>query len=532
MKFIQGSNRDQIQMMCLNDYISTDNAVRFIEAFVQKIELDKIGIIQHPTPKQQHAKYNLGGAPQYHPSLFLKLYLYGYLNKIRSSRKLELECTRNLELRWLMQEIVPNYHSIADFRKNNPTALKALFKLFVQFMCDANLIGKTTIALDGSKFRAVNSKKNNYNQKKIDKHQQFIEDKTNAYLQQLDELDKQENKTDVDSLQREKINEGLQKLAERKLKYDTLQAQLDASDEKQISTTDADSRALIINKNIVEVAYNNQCVVDDKHNLIIHTQATRANDAQALSHHTQAAMQNIEATTIAVLADKGYHNGKQLHQCHAVGIETIVAQKEQPSVKHLDDIFLISNFIYNQSNNTYTCPAWQTLSTKGSWHNKKRETGETSYRFQKYTTTACTTCSLKNKCTKRKNRELERSEYQDAVDKNNNTQNQNMEKYKRRQAIVEHPFGTIKRQWGYTYTLLKSLHKVNGEMNLIMLCYNIKRTINILGQATLLNNLKNWTPDYSKVFCLNKNQVNKLNLSQIHPSIFLPTYSSSIYQVA
>jgi hypothetical protein len=333
-------------------------------------------------------------------------------------------------------------------------------------------------------------------------------------------LDKQENKADELQLKREKINEGLEKLKQRKLKYDTLQDQLKQTEQKQISTTDAESRALIINKNIVEVAYNNQCVVDDKHSLIIHSQATNVNDAQALSQHTQAAMQNIEATQITVLADKGYHNGKQINDCHTKNIETIVAVKEQPSVKHLDEIFLIENFTYNKDTNSYTCPAGATLTTKGSWHFKKRETGETSYRFQKFTTKACATCPLKTKCTKRTNRELERSEYQNAVDKNNVLQKQEMEKYKRRQAIVEHPFGTIKRNWGYTFTLLKGLKKVDAELNLIMLCYNIKRTFTILGFENLTQKIATWTPNYQKIVCLKYFDKTKAITSQNKSLVF------------
>ena len=500
MKHIQGADRLQLRFSALNDFIEPGNPVRFIDALVDKIDLNQIGICHISTYKQKSAAADIGGAPSFDPKLMLKLYLYGYLNKIRSSRKLEQECKRNIELYWLMGELVPNYHSIADFRKNNAPALKALFKLYVQFLCHNDLIGGKTLAVDGTKFRAVNSKKNNYNQKKIDKHQQFIEQKTQEYLAQLDELDAQENKHDDNELAKADIQKGLQKLAQRKLKYDILQEQLDHTDEKQISTTDADSRALIINKNIVEVAYNNQVATDDKHCLIVHSQATNRNDAQALLTATEQGMSNIDADKITVLADKGYHNGKQLQQCQQAGITTFVAAKEQPSVKHLDDIFLVENFTYNKNENTYTCPAGQRLTTKGSWHFKKRETGGTSYRFQKYTTNACIKCPLKSKCTKLKYRAIERSEYQDAVDRNKENLVANRNEYKRRQAIVEHPFGTIKRQWGYTYTLLKGLEKVDGELNLIFLCYNIKRSLYILGNKNIQNSLKNWQPDYAKAF--------------------------------
>ena len=194
------------------------------------------------------------------------LFFQRYLNKICSSRKLEKECSRNKELQWLLQNLAPNYHTIADFRKLHPKPLQAIFKLYVQFLGDAGLLGKTTMGIDGSKFKAVNSKKNNYSKKKIDKHQQFIKDKTEKYLQELDEMDNEENNTGADELQikKEKIEEGLAKLKERTVKYDTLQQQLNNTDDKQISTIDIDSRSILVTKAIVEVAYNTHNAVDDK----------------------------------------------------------------------------------------------------------------------------------------------------------------------------------------------------------------------------------------------------------------------------
>jgi transposase len=518
MQFIQAQNRFQTQIVCWDDFITQDNPVRFIDAFVEKIELEKLGILYTTTDKQKKAKTNIGGAPRFDNKLFLKLYLYGYLNKIRSSRKLAQECQRNIELQWLLQQATPNYHSIADFRKKYPEALKALFKLYVQFLCDNDLIGKTTIAIDGTKIRAVNSKKNNYNQKKIDKHQALIEEKTNAYLQQLDELDKAENKNDEKfAIKKEKINEGLQKLKERKLKYNDLQTKLDATTDKQISTTDADSRSILVTKAIVEVAYNIQNAVDDKHNLIVHTEATNTNDGKALYNAAIQAKANIQLQTqdsLILLADKGYHTGAELQQCQNQNITTHVAYKEQPSVKHIEKEFLSEQFIYNLHTDSYTCPAGATLTTLGTWHNKKGEASETSYRFKTYRTDACKKCPLKEQCTKLPKRIIHRSEYQNAVDTNNNNIKQNPHYYKRRQAIVEHPFGTIKRSLGYTYTLLKGKQKVNGELNLIMLCYNIKRSINIIGIENILKSLYNWKPNYAKAVSLIRNSFTQVILSQ------------------
>lgn len=283
MKIIQGISRHQMQFTSLDDLIAIDNPVRIIDAFVEKPDIVKLGIQHQPTGKQRSPKTNPGGAPRYDDKLLLKLYLYGYLNKIRSSRRLEQESHRNMELRWLMQELSPNYHTIADFRKNNSNALKNLFRLYVQFLDELNLLGKQTIAIDGSKFRAVNSRKNNYNQRKIDKHQAMIAEKADKYLKELDEMDKDETGDDGGpSYRKEEVEAALQKVTERKIKYDDLQQQLDNTGEKQISTSDAGSRAIIINKNIVEVAYNTQAGVDARHSLIVHAEATNTNDGKAL----------------------------------------------------------------------------------------------------------------------------------------------------------------------------------------------------------------------------------------------------------
>jgi transposase len=521
MQFIQGQHRQQTYFSTLEDLIAVDNPVRLIDAFIDKLDLQQIGFTK--------TVHNSEGRPPYAPQVLLKLYLYGYLNKVRSSRKLERECSRNVELQWLLQNLVPNYHTIADFRKLHAQPLQSMFRLYVHFLSEAGLLGKTTIAVDGSKFKAVNSKKNNYNQKKIDKHQQFIKDKAEKYLQELDELDKQEQSTGKDDLdiKREKIKQGLEKLKERTIKYDSLQQQLNNTTDKQISTTDGDSRSILITKSIVEVAYNVQNVVDDKHNLVVQTQATNTNDGKALHKAATQAKQNLQLQQedpIMVLADKGYHTGAELQHCQQENMITHVAYKEQPGVKHIANEFLAESFDYDKATDSYTCPAGATLTSLGTWHNKKGQANETSFRFKTYRTDACKTCALRSQCTKLNKRIIQRSEYQDAVDINNNNIKQNPHYYKRRQAIVEHPFGTIKRHFGFTHTLLKGLQKVNGEMNLIMFCYNFLRTKNILGFDKMLETIKNWQPDYSKIVCALKNGFIKMIYSQNKPSFFFNSY--------
>ena len=488
MQHIQGISRHQLQMVSLEDTITATNPVRFIDAFVNVIDFEKIGF-QPRVLKQE-------GRPSFATSVFLKLYLYGYLNGVRSSRRLEKECLRNIEVQWLLEAICPNYHSIADFRKDNPKALKQLFKLFVSFLKDAELIAGETIAIDGTKSRAHNSKKANFNQKKIDKHKEYIEAKSQEYLDQLEENDIQENPVAIKNIQ-----EKIERLKQNKIKYELLEEHLKTSGEPQISTTDADSRALLVQGQVVEVSYNIQAAVDSKHNLVVATHTINRNDKNALSAIAIEAKENLEVETFTVLVDKGYHNGRELDTCQQKNITTIVAVPEQGKSNEngTQPEYLVSKFIYNQEQNIYTCPQGQTLSTTGRWHKKTRNGENTSYMFQKYRTSACKTCPVKDQCTSRKGgREIDRSQYATAVEGNHQRYKENGQLYRKRQEINEHIFGTIKRKWGYNYTDLIGLEKVNGEHSLIMLVYNIKRSINILGVPDLIAKLHKWNSPYKR----------------------------------
>ena len=488
MQHIQGISRHQLQMSSLEDKITADNPVRFIDAFVNHIDPVKIGF----QPKILKTE----GRPNFRLEVFLKLYLYGYLNGVRSSRRLEKECFRNIEVQWLLEAIYPNYHSIADFRKDNPKALKQLFKLFVSFLKDAELIAGDTIAIDGTKSRAHNSKKANYNQKKIDKHKEYIQAKSQEYLDQLDQNDIQENPVAIKNIQQK-----IERLKQNKIKYELLEEELKNSREPQISTTDADARTLLVQGQVVEVSYNIQAAVDSKHNLVVATHTINRNDKNALTAIALEVKENLALETFTVLVDKGYHNGRELHTCKQNNITTIVAVPEQGKSNEngTQPEYLVSKFIYNKENNSYTCPEGKTLTTTGSWHKKTGRTEESGYNFQKYRTPACKTCLVKDLCTSRKGgRELDRSQYADAVEENHHRYKDNPQLYRKRQEINEHIFGTIKRKWGYNYTDLVGLEKVNGEHSLIMLVYNIKRSINILGVPDLIAKLQAWNTPYKR----------------------------------
>ena len=279
---------------------------------------------------------------------------------------------------------------------------------------------------------------------------------------------------------------------------------MEASGEPQVSTTDADARALLVQGQVVEVCYNMQAAVDSQHKLIVATHTINRNDRNALSAIAMEAKENLGVETLITINDKGYHNGRELQQCKDENITTVCA----PSIvvnsnRHgTTEAYLVTQFTYNKESDTYTCPAGETLQTQGTWHNKSREGRD--LKFKKYRTPKCKHCAVKHLCTGRAKggREIERSEFAEAIEENNKRYRENPALYRTRQEINEHIFGTIKRQWGYNHTNLRGLEKVNGEHSLICLVYNIKRTINILGMPDLMEKIKNWQPDYKRIALL------------------------------
>lgn len=506
MQHITGISRQQMRFSSLEDTISPDNEVRFIDAFVEYIDISKLNFAVKTIKTQ--------GRPSFNSKVFLKIYLYGYLNGVRSGRDLEKECLRNMEMQWLLEDIRPNYHSISDFRKDNPIALKTLFKLYVLFLKDADLIGCETIAIDGTKSRAHNGKKANFNQKKIDKHVDYIEVKTQEYLATLEENDTKEN-----LLKNQNIQQKIERLQQNKIRYELLEEKLKASGEPQISTTDSDARALLVQGQVVEISFNLQAAVDAKHNLVVATHTINRNDLNALGAIALEAKENLGVDTFTALVDKGYHNGREIAYCKDHNITTIVAHPT-PGISK-DSVtkpeYLVAKFTYNESDDTYNCPQGETLKTTGRWHKKTGRTEQSGYLFKKYRTPSCKECPVKHLCTSREGgREIDRSEYADAIEENNHRYRENPQLYRKRQEINEHIFGTIKRQWGYNHTNLTGLEKVNGEHSLIMLVYNIKRSINILGVPDLIAKLKKWnTPYKAKVLFLLKTKYIKLQLDFI-----------------
>lgn len=322
--------------------------------------------------------------------------------------------------------------------------------------------------------------------------------KTQEYLDELAQNDTSENSITIT-----KIQEKIERLKTNKIKYELLETKLKESGEPQISTTDEDSRALLVQGQVVEVSYNIQAAVDDKHNLVVATHTINRNDRNALSAIAIEAKENLEVETFTALVDKGYHNGREITNCKEANITTIVANPEvvNSNKNGTTQDYLVANFVYDPATDSYQCPQGETLKTTGKWHKKSGRTEQSGYQFKKYRTPACKECPVKSLCTSRSGgRELDRSEYADAVEENNQRYRENGQLYRRRQEINEHIFGTIKRQWGYNHTNLTGLEKVNGEHSLIMLVYNIKRAMNILGVPDLIAKLRNWKSPYKRKF--------------------------------
>lgn len=492
MPQILGDNRGQLMMLNLEEQIGEDSMVRLIDAFVSSADLEELGFV---VKGKSHE-----GRPAYTSDTLTKLYLYGYLHSIRSSRKLQNECDRNIELWWLLNFQKPRYKTIADFRKDNGLGFSNLFNYFREFCITIGLYGRTTVAIDGSKFRAQNSKKRNYNARKIKQHLDYIDEQQAEYLAEIARNDAKEDRTDIS-------DDKLDHLQKRRHKYNKLKEELDNTDETQISMSDPDARAMPIHMNIVEVAYNLQSTVDDKHNLIVDYQVTNKKDDRALAPmaiRAKEALKVTEEEPFTVLADKGYHTAQQLDECHKRDIRTIVAiPKKAKRADHTKPEFLRKDsFYYNPLLDLYTCANGEQLTKQGRYSRKSR--GKIWGHFDRYDIkySICKTCPYLNQCVSEGNRKGHKGRYIDrylndhAVERNKVDVQNNRALYKKRQTIVEHPFGTIKRQWGYSYTLLKTIPKVQTEFSIIALSYNFRRAMSILGLPALKSALKGAIQDF------------------------------------
>jgi len=512
MKFIQGQDRHQTILfpVSLEQAIDPDNEVRIIDLFVDSLPLKDYGF---------KADYLENGRPAYRPDDLLKLFIYGYLNKVRSSRDLEKEARRNIEVMWLLRTLTPDHNTIFRFRDQNKNAIKKVFRATVQIAKNFELIGGKLIAGDSTRMRAQNSKKNNFNQAKIDRQVGYIDNKLQEYYQQLDQYDNNQDQSN-----RELLKQAIELQQKRKNRYKQLEQQLKESGQKQVSLSDADSRLLMLRNHISEVAYNVQSTVDAKHNLLIDYKVTNENDAAAMGYMVCRAKSILGTNSFKALYDKGYHSGPEFRIVDRLGITPLVAIPAPPSTSQAPDpAYNMSRFAWNQQDYTYTCPQGHALTTTGTWHRKRSSGGRKHYfLMQQFKTRACKSCPVKQRCTKNpKGRLIERTEFTPYIEQNRRNIEKNKELYRKRQSIVEHPFGVIKRQWGFYYILSKKgMGRASADVGLMFIAYNLRRLINILGKEAFSKYLKACFLRLTGLFGAIKSRIHhilfKITLQNIH----------------
>lgn len=472
MKHCSGLDRHQRQLLpeALDDYIGPDNPVRFLDAFVAHLDCHALGFTR--------AHCLSTGRPPYDPADLLRLYLYGYLHRIRSSRLLEKECHRNVEVIWLLGKLAPDFKTIADFRKDNRKGLQAVHRQFTLLCRKLDLFGGQLAGIDGSKFSGVNSKEANYNEKKLQDLLGYAEARLAEYLKALDEADAAEPALPAPS--RAELEEKIAALREKKEWQEELLAELKESGDTQLSLSDEDARRMRAGGGGSIVGYNVQLAVDDKHKLLAAADVTNEeNDLRQLSTLAVQAKENLGVEKLEVVADTGYCTTAQVVHCQEQGI-TAYVPKADTSANTAQGLFGKSRFIYDSAQDIYLCPAGAKLTYRFSTQEKERE-------LRYYRTSDCKACALKKQCTRNKgNRTLTREEEEGVMEAMAERVQAHPEKMKLRKTLCEHPFGTIKRWFGYTYFLLKGLDKVRCEWSLMTLAYNFKRVLNLVSFDKLM----------------------------------------------
>jgi transposase len=484
MGYVEGIDREQVVLFpaVMDDYISAENPVRFVDAFVRQLEFGALGFCK-AEPEER-------GRPAYDPRDLLKLYIYGYLNEIRSSRKLERETRRNVELMWLLRGLKPDHKTIARFRQENAPALPQVFRQFTRICRELGLYGRELVGIDGSKFRAVNSRERNFSEAKLNKRLQGLEEKIEQYLGALaaeDEAESSEGEVSAAELQAQ-----IAALQQQQLVYAGMKQQLAASGAKQLSLTDPDAR-LMEGRQGRHVSYNVQIAVDSKHKLVADFAVTNeGNDVNCLAEMAQGAQQELGTPQLKVCADRGYYNTAQIKACEDAGIEV---HMERPRPAQTAGIFPLAQFTYDATQDVYTCPAGKRLSYR---------TFDKAKRVRCYWTEACHRCPLKSQCTTGKGpRKIKRPECQDAAERMLQRVAADPQFLKLRKELVEHPFGTIKRSMGQDYFLMRGKEKVSGETSLTLLAYNLKRALKLLGLDKLIQALALQNPKHAlPVACL------------------------------
>lgn len=469
-RYKTGTDKQQMSLLptSLDEYVSENHICRVIDTFTKLLDLSELGF--------KYARYKGTGCPPYDPRMMLNLYLYGYLHRVRSSRRLEAETKRNVEVMWLMDKLQPDDRTICYFRADNKTALKKVFREFVRMCRKLGLYGGEVEATDGTKFRANASRKSIYNKANVEKELTEIDKQIDEYLNTLDQWDKEEkNEKKPDTAA---IAAALEHLRERKEKYERLKIRVTDENGKsvELSTIDPDARIMHSGGDgrKLDACYNAQTIVDSKNKLIVDFDISdRADDKGNLYSMSEKAKEVLEVETLTNLADKGYYDGEDIAACEEDGVTCLVA-KPKPGGTKKEEGFTHDSFIYEKENDSYICPCKNRLNYM---RNHKHSNGKEYRVYANYS--ACGNCPRQAKCTKSGKREILRLPYQDTLDTVDERTRNNKELYRRRQQIVEHPFGTVKAVWGYKQYLCRGKEKITAETALAYLAYNMRRFITI-----------------------------------------------------
>jgi transposase len=471
-RYIEGQDRQQVTLLpeCLEDYIAQDNPVRVVEAFVSELDLAALGF-EGATPA-------VTGRPSYHPAVLLKIYIYGYLNRIQSSRRLERECQRNVELMWLTGRLAPDFKTIADFRHDNGTGIRNVCRRFVTLCRELKLFSQAIVAIDSSKFKAVNSRDCNFTPGKIERRQEQVEQSIARYLDALETADRtQPAEVEAKTV---RLQDKIKRLREQMQQLEQTRERLKGEPDGQLSTTDPDARSMISQaKGSGLVGYNVQTAVDAKHHLIVTHEVTNiGNDRAQLSKMAQAAREAMGHKKLQAFADRGYFNGQEIKSCEDAGIATFVPKPMTSNAK-AEGRFSKADFIYIAKDDEYQCPAGQRL----RW---RQTTTENGMNISAYWTSVCQQCSLKAQCTIGKERRVRRWEYEAVLERVQQRLDRKPDAMTLRRRTVEHVFGTLKHWMGWTHFLTKTLEHVSTEMSLQVLAYNLKRVMRILGIGQMI----------------------------------------------
>jgi len=472
-RFVTGTDRNQSTLFpeYLDDFVTEDNPVRVIEAFVAALDLRVLGFAGVDPCAT--------GRPAYHPAVLLKLYLYGYLNRIQSSRRRERETQRNVELMWLTERLTPDFKTIADFRKDNGPAIRGVCREFVVLCRRLDLFTEALVAIDGSKFKAVNNRDKNFTAAKMQRRLEQIDASIQRYLSQLDTADRQE--PTVAEPKRMRLQDKIARLRQEMERLQALEVERLAAPDQQISLTDPDARSMATSgRGTGMVGYNVQTAVEAQHHLIVAHEVTNiGHDRGQLTNMAEQARTALATTDLTVVADRGYFDSAEVRACDQAGITTYLP-KPLPSTSKADGRFGKPDFLYDPATNTYRCPAGERL----IWRFTNVEAGMTLHH---YWASSCPSCTIRAQCTTSKQpRRIRRWEHEAVIDALQQRLDREPEKMRVRRQTAEHPFGTLKAWMGHTHFLTRTLPRVSTEMSLHVLAYNLKRVLNLLGARSLL----------------------------------------------